>query len=98
PALTASTSPRIASAFRAWWIDAVSRLFQLQAIHQALKALAILGEVDAVNAGPNDGSAGRFQCLRQIERRLPTELHDQSFRLHAIADIEHVLGGQRFEE
>ena len=78
--------------------DAVGRLFQLQAIHQALEALAILGQVDAVNAGPNDGSAGRFQRLRQIERRLAAELHDQSFRLHPVADIEHVLGGQRFEE
>ena len=35
---------------------------------------------------------------RQVQRRLTAELHDQPFRLHHVADVQHVFGGQRLEE
>ena len=76
----------------------VGGLPQTQAIEDFLEPLAIFGRIDHVRAGPDDVDAGGFQSARQIERRLSAELHDDSVRLHAVANVEHVLGRERFEE
>jgi hypothetical protein len=53
---------------------------------------------DRVDAGADDRHAGRGQRPGQVQRRLPAELHDHAIGLHAVADVQHVLGGQRLEE
>ncbi len=61
---------------------AVGRLLEAEAVDQFLEPLAVLGHVDAVDAGADDRRAGRFQRLGQVERRLAAELHDHALRLH----------------
>ena len=58
--------------------DAVRRLLEPQPLDQHLEPLAVLGEVDAVDAGADDRRAGRFQRLGQVQRRLAAELDDHA--------------------
>ena len=46
---------------------------------------------------PRMRHARRLERARQLERRLPAELHDHAFRLLALHDLEHVLERQRLE-
>jgi hypothetical protein len=57
---------------------AVVGLAQLQLVDQLLEALAILGEIDGVGRGAEDGNARRLERLGELERRLAAELHDQA--------------------
>jgi hypothetical protein len=47
--------------------------------------------------GPENPHAGRFQSARQLQWRLPAELHDHAERLLALDDLQHVLERQWFE-
>ena len=78
--------------------DAVGRLVELQVDEQLLEFLAILRRFDRVDAGADNRHASRVQRPRQIERCLAAELNDHAFRLYAVEDIQHILGGQRLEE
>lgn len=71
---------------------------QAELIEDDLKSFAVFGCVDHVRRGADDLHASRFESLRQIERCLSAELHDHAVGIHAVADVEHVLGRQRFEE
>ena len=81
--------------------DAVARLFQSKAIDEVLKPLAILGEVNGVRGGAEDRDPGLFQCIGELQRRLPAELHDHAVQrpvgLFDAQDFHNVLKGQRFE-
>ena len=44
------------------------------------------------------GTPARSSGTRQIERRLPAELHDHAVGLLAVADVEHVFDRERLEE
>jgi hypothetical protein len=63
---------QVASRYR--WVVVASRGL----LHQLAKAFAILGDVNRIDTGANDRSAGRFQCLGEVERRLAAELHDDA--------------------
>ena len=78
--------------------DAAGRLLQAQPVQDVLELLAVLGVLDRVDAGADDGHAGVAQGPGQIERRLPAKLHDHAVRLDAIANVQHVLGRQRLEK
>ena len=56
--------------------DAVLRLAQAEPVQQVLEAFAVLGDVDRVGAGAEDGNLLARQRLRQFQRRLPAVLHD----------------------
>ena len=64
---------------------------------QVAEALAVLREVDGRRAGAEDRHAVLDQPARELERRLPAELHDHADRLLALDDLEHVLGRERLE-
>ena len=81
--------------------DAVGRLAQVKALQQVLEAVAVLRQVDGIDGGAEDGDPGIQQPLRQAQRGLATELHDDAddfaalfFRPH---DLQHRLDGQRLE-
>ena len=46
---------------------------------------------------PMIGTPAALQAVRQIERRLPAELHDHAFRLFLVVNVEHVLERERLE-
>ena len=46
---------------------------------------------------PQIGAPGLGQPARQVERRLPAELHDHALRLLGLDDVQHVLERQRLE-
>ena len=81
--------------------DTILGLLELQLVDQRREALAVFGEVDRVGRGAEDGHAGLLERMAELERGLPTELHDHAQKLAARrldpADLEHVLGGQRLE-
>ena len=81
---------------------AVLRLRDLQLVQERREALAILGEVDRVGRGADDGDAGFLQRQRQLQRRLAAELHHDrdlaAGRALGVEDRHHVLEGQRLEE
>ena len=56
---------------------AIRRLAQAEALQQRLEALPVFGEIDGVGRGAEDRNAGVRQRVRQLQRRLPAELHDQ---------------------
>ncbi len=62
---------------------AVARLRNSQFFEQAAEATAIFGEIDRFGSGADDGHAVALQFQREIERRLPAELHDDALRLFA---------------
>ena len=56
--------------------DAARRLRDAELPQQLREALAILGEVDRIRRGADDLDARFLQRQRQLQRRLPAELHD----------------------
>ena len=81
--------------------DAVGGLAQLELMQELLEALAVLGQVDGVGRGPEDGDVRRLERGGELERRLAAELHDDpqelSRRLLGAHDLDHVLGRKRLE-
>ncbi len=79
----------------------LGRLRDAEIPQQLREALAVLGQVDRVGRGAEDPDAGLLQRQRQLERRLPAELHDAgdvaAGLLLALDDRDHVLEGQRLE-
>ncbi len=75
----------------------VGGLLESELPHQRLEALAVLGDVDRIGRGADDGHAGGLQRPRQLERRLPAELHDDALGLLHRQDLEHVFERERLE-
>ena len=68
--------------------------------------LAVFGGVDRFGGGAPDAGAGGLagggrqpaqQRYRQLQRRLPAELHDHPLRVLRLDHVEHVLQGERLE-
>ena len=76
---------------------AVGRLLEAQVVEHLLEAFPVLGAVDHVRAGADDGHAVGFQVARQLERRLAAELHDDSVRTLHFHDLQHVFQGERLK-
>ena len=76
---------------------AVGGARNLQLVEQLAEQLAILGQIDVLGIGADDGHAEALERQRQIERRLPAELHDHAIGLFGIDDVEHVLQRERLE-
>jgi hypothetical protein len=55
------------------------------------KALAVLGQVDGVGLGAQDGTPASAQLAHQLERRLPAKLDDHPDGLFQLADVQDVL-------
>src|SRR5207237_10008601 len=70
---------------------AVRGLAQTKFIEHDSKELAVLCHLDAFRLGSENGDAGGFQSIGEIERRLSAELHDHAFRLFLVVNIEYVL-------
>ncbi len=64
---------------------------------QLAEALAVLGAVDRVRRGAEDRNAGGLERLRELQRRLAAELHEDAVRLLAFDDGEDVLERERLE-
>ena len=76
---------------------AVRRLRQPELARDLLEPAPVLGDVDRVGRRAEDRNAGCFERARELERRLPAELHDHADRLLAVHDLEHVLERERLE-
>jgi hypothetical protein len=70
-------------------------------LEDAPELAAVLREVDRFRAGADDRHTGGLQSLRESERRLAADLHDDTRKgptgLLGIDDLEHVLERQRLE-
>ena len=81
--------------------DAAVGLAQLQPVDELLETVTVLGEVDGVGRGAEDRHIGGFERLRELERCLTAELHDDSMERAVgtlgVDDFQHVLGGERLE-
>ena len=79
----------------------VGRLPQSQAVQQRLEPLPVLGEVDGVGRGTEDGDAGGGQGARELQRGLTAELDDDAEQstvlLFGADQFDHVLFGERLE-
>ncbi len=77
------------------------RLRNRKLLQQLAEALAVFRQIDALGRGADDGHARGFQRQRQIQRRLPAELHDHAdlgaARSLVLVDRHHVFVGQRLE-
>jgi hypothetical protein len=66
-----------------------------------LEAIAIFGQIDRVDAGAEDGRAFVGERLREFQRRLPAELHDQTlhraarFSVSTISSTSSVVSGSK---
>ena len=80
---------------------AAARLRNVEIFKQLAESLAVFGEVDRFGRGADDGHAGRAQALREIQRRLPAELHDHAdFRARlrlVVVDGQHIFKRERLE-
>ena len=72
-------------------------LGDLQPAHQCLEAAAVLGEVDGVDRGAEDGDPVAGEWLRQVDRGLPPELDDHPAGPLGLDDGEDRLLVERLE-
>ena len=77
--------------------DRASRLEQMQVVDQMVEFVAVLRPVDVFRRSPDDLDPAGFQLQRQLERRLPAELHDHAVGFFPFVDMEHVFQRHRFE-
>ena len=93
-------SPTASASFHAGRRSA-RRLRNLEILQQLSESLAVFGQIDRLRRCADNGHAGRAQTLRQVQRRLPAELHDHAdlrarLRL-VVVDRQHVFKHQRLE-
>ena len=86
--------------------QAVAGLADVELAQDRLKLFAVFGCVDRFGRGAPDAGAGGLagggfeptqQRDCQLERRLPTELHDHALGLFGLDHVEHVFKGERLE-
>ena len=75
----------------------VGRLTQAQFVQELLETLAVLGRIDHVGAGADDGHAIALQIERQFQGRLTAVLNDHTQGLFFVDDLEHVFKRQGLE-
>ena len=73
------------------------RGLELELLEHLAEPLPVLGQVDGVLGGAQDGHAGRVEPLGDLERGLAAELHHHALGLLVLDDVEHVLEGERLE-
>src|SRR4030095_7634678 len=73
------------------------RLAQPELADERVEALAVLGAIDGVGRRPQDRHPRLTQRHRELERRLPAELDDETERLFLLDDVEDVLQRERLE-
>ncbi len=75
--------------------------FRRELVEQVLETVAVLGQVDGIGRGAENGNVGALERLGELERRLAAELHNDAMqcaiRPLGSDDFEHVLGGERLE-
>ena len=67
------------------------------ALEQLVKALAVLGFVDGICRGAQDGQADLVHMLGQLDGGLAAELHKAAVRLLGLNDLVDAFGVQRVE-
>ncbi len=70
--------------------DAVLRLFQAELVEQALELVAVLGEVDRIDRGAENGNPRILQGFRQFQRRLAAKLHDHALERPASCSLARI--------
>ena len=66
-------------------------------VHRRVEEIAVLCVVDRVDGCAEDLAAGLLELARDVERRLPAELHDDAHGLFGLVDLEHVFDRHRLE-
>ena len=81
--------------------DAVLGLGEFEPVDQLGEQVAVFGEIDRGGLGAEDGDAGLFDRIGEVERGLAAELDDDAVQravgLFALEDLDDVLFGQRLE-
>ena len=75
----------------------VVRLRNTELFQQCAEAFAIFSKVDRIRRRSDHSHARVLQPHRQIQRRLATELNDDTFRLLNVDDVHHVFERKRLE-
>ena len=78
--------------------DGVGRLFEAKGLQELLEFFTIFRRFDRIDRCANNGDIGCCQSPCKIEWSLSTKLNNDSIWLDAVANVEHVFGGQRFKE
>ena len=76
---------------------ACGRIGDLELVENLGEAPAVLGKIDRLRLGAHDRHAGVLERVRELERRLPAEGHDDTLGLLGLDDVHDVLEGQRLE-
>ena len=77
--------------------QAVGRLLNTQLLDQTLEALAVLGQIDGIRRGADDGRPFGFQIAGQLQRRLAAVLDDQPLGVFLVDDLQYVFQSQWLE-
>ena len=77
--------------------DAPGRRLEVDFLEELAEALAVLGAVDRLGLRPEDRDARVLEGVRELERRLAAELHEDALGLLALHDGHHVLERERLE-
>ena len=67
--------------------DTIVGLPEIELFDERLEPVAVLGEIDGVRRGARCGHILRMQRLRELQRRLPAELHDHAFQLTVLKPL-----------
>ena len=77
--------------------DAAARALEGELGEHLVESPAVLGAIDGVGRRAEQLHAALLERHRELERRLPPELHDDPLGLLLLDDVEHVLERQRLE-
>ena len=76
---------------------AVPRLWDAQFVQQAAEPAPVFREVDGFRRCADDGDSVALQFQREVQRRLPSKLHDNACGLFPLHDGENIFQRQRLE-
>ena len=69
----------------------------VEALQQLIEALPVLGHVDGLGTGAQDGDAVAVEVLGELDGRLAAEGHHHAHGLFHLDDVHDILGEQRLE-
>ena len=72
-------------------------LFDIERLHQRVKALAVFGKVNRVYRGSPNRRARFGQRMSNVKRGLPAELHQYAVGLFTVNDVQHIFGSERLK-
>ena len=78
--------------------DAVGRLVEAELVQHLLEEFAVLGALDGLDTGADDGDAVFLEAGGEVEGSLAAELDDDAVRFFAMADVEDVFQREGLEE